>query len=295
MKTPKNLRKEFPSPIDIAYAQYKRDLARQREIGEIMTREVVTIAPESTLYEASRIMGEKHIGSLVVLKYDTPVGMITERDLLSKVSARGIDLEKDWLVGGVSIKEEKVEKFMSYPLIKIRLTAKIKKAAQMMIEKRIRRLAVFEGGELMGIITTSDLIRSLPEVPETMNAWFEVDCFMTKQVITTDEKTPVDSVAKIMGEKRIGSVIITSQGEPIGIFTERDLLTKFLAKDKSLIIEVGKACSSPLITAPIGISVQDAAVTMNSKHIRRLPITREGKLVGIITARDLVEAYARAH
>jgi len=294
METPRDLRKEFPSALDIAYTQYKRDLARHRKIEEIMTQKVVTITPESTLEEAARIMGEKHIGSLIVLKYDTPVGIITERDLLSKVVGSGIHLEKDWLVGGVSIKEEKVEKAMSYPLITICVTSQIKEAAQMMIEKKIRRLAVFECGKLVGIITASDLIRSLPEVPETMHVWFEVDYFMTKRVITADEETPVDSVAKIMGEKRIGSVIITSQGEPIGIFTERDLLTKFLAKDKSLTIEVGKACSSPLITAPLGISVHDAAVTMTSKHIKRLPITKERKLVGMLSARDLVEAYARA-
>jgi len=293
MEKPKDLRKEFPSALDIAYSQYKRDLARYRKIEEIMTRKVVTTTPESTLDKAAKIMGEKHIGSLIVLKYDTPVGIITERDLLSEVSASGIDLEKDWLLGTTSIKEEKVEKFMSYPLTTICRTARIKEAAQMMIEKKIRRLAVFECGKLVGIITASDLIRSLPEVPETMHVWFEVDYFMTKRVITADEKTSVDSVTKIMGEKRIGSVIITSQGEPIGIFTERDLLTKFLAKDKSLMIEVGEACSSPLITAPLGISVHDAAVTMTSKQIRRLPITRERKLVGIITARDLVEAYAK--
>jgi CBS domain-containing protein len=293
MEKPKDLRKEFPSALDIAYSQYKRDLARYRKIEEIMTRKVVTTTPESTLDKAAKIMGEKHIGSLIVLKYDTPVGIITERDLLSEVSASGIDLEKDWLLGTTSIKEEKVEKFMSYPLTTICLSARIKEAAQMMIEKKIRRLAVFECGKLVGIVTASDLIRRLPEVPETMHVWFEVDYFMTKRVITADEKTSVDSVAKIMGEKRIGSVIITSQGEPIGIFTERDLLTKFLAKDKSLMIEVGEACSSPLITAPLGISVHDAAATMTSKHIRRLPITRERKLVGIITARDLVEAYAK--
>jgi CBS domain-containing protein len=293
MEKPKDLRKEFPSALDIAYSQYKRDLARHRKIDDIMTREVVTTTPESTLDEAAKIMGEKHIGSLIVLKYDTPVGIITERDLLSEVSASGIDLEKDWLLGTTSIKEEKVEKFMSYPLTTICLSARIKEAAQMMIEKKIRRLGVFECGKLVGIVTASDLIRRLPEVPETMHVWFEVDYFMTKQVITTDEKTSVDSVARIMGEKRIGSIIITSQGEPMGIFTERDLLTKFLAKNKSLMIEVGEACSSPLITAPLGISVHDAAVTMTSKKIRRLPITRERKLVGIITARDLVEAYAK--
>ena len=294
MKKPKDLSKEFPSTLDIAYTQYKRDLASHRKIESIMTHEVVTIAPESTLHEAAKVMGEKRIGSLIVVKYDTPVGIITERDLLREVVSRGIALEKDWLVGGVSIKEEKVEEVMSYPLNTISLKSQIKEAAQMMIEKKIRRLGVRESGKLVGIITASDLIRSLPEIPETMRVWFEVDYFMTEGVITADEETPVESVAKIMGEKGIGSVIITSQGEPIGIFTERDLLTKFLAKDKSLKIEAGKACSSPLITAPLGISAHDAAAIMTSKHVRRLPITRDGKLAGILTARDLVEAYARA-
>jgi CBS domain-containing protein len=98
---------------------------------------------------------------------------------------------------------------------------------------------------------------------------------------------------RTMGERRIGSVIVTSRGRPMGIFTERDLLTSFLAKDRPLDVEVGKASSSPLITAPWGLSVHEAAKTMAAKHIRRLPIIKDGQLVGIVTARDLVEAYAK--
>ncbi|MCD6446136.1 CBS domain-containing protein [Candidatus Bathyarchaeota archaeon] len=52
-------------------------------------------------------------------------------------------------------------------------------------------------------------------------------------------------------------------------------------------------CSSPLITAPPRITVRDAACIMSLKRIRRLPIMENNKLIGIITARDLVEAYAR--
>lgn len=264
------------------------------KIENIMVADVVTITPESTLYEAARIMGQKHIGSLVVEKYKTPVGIITERDLLREVVDKGIALEKDWLIGGASIKEEKVEQVMSFPLITISIRSSIKEAAQMMIEKKIRRLAVGEAGKIVGIITAADLIRCLPETPETMQAWFEVDYFMSKKVITADEEMSVEEVAKIMGEKSIGSIIVTSNGEPIGIFTERDLLTKFLAEDRSLKIEVGKACSSPLITAPLGIRIHEAAAIMTSKHIKRLPITKEGRLMGLLSVRDLVEAYARA-
>jgi CBS domain-containing protein len=259
-----------------------------------MVRDVVTISPEATLYDAAQIMGEKHIGSLVVVKYKTPVGIITERDLLRAVVDNGIALEKDWLAGGASIKEEKVETNMSYPLMMISIESSVKEAAQKMIEKRIRRLAVSENGKTVGIVTAADLIRCLPETPETMNPWSDVDYFMSKGLITVDSETPVDSVAKLMGEKSVGSIIITRQGEPIGIFTERDLLTKFLAKDQSLKVVVGKACSSPLITVPLGSSIHEAAAIMSSKHIKRLPITKDGKLIGVLSARDLVEAYARA-
>jgi CBS domain-containing protein len=275
----KNLRKEFPSVLDSAYQQYLRDLSRNKEVKDIMSRDVITITTEATMAEAARIMGEKHIGSLIITKYETPVGIVTERDLFSKVLAKGKNPA-----------EEKVEAVMSYPLITIGPTAKIKEAAQMMIQKK-GRIAVFDVGKLVGIVTAADLIGSLPEVPETE---VKVEDFMTKRVETVDEKTSVATVAKIMGEKRIGSLIVTRKDEPFGIFTERDLITTFLTKgEKPLTVEVGKEASSPLITAPVGTSIHKAAVTMVIKHIRRLPITRNKKLEGIITARDLVEAYAK--
>ena len=262
-------------------------------LADIMTRDIITITPENTLYEAAQLMGAKRIGSLLVLKYDTPVGIITERDLLNVVS-RGVKLEKDWIGGGTSIREEKVEKVMSFPVVKTCLRSSLKEAARIMIERRIRRLVVCDSGKDVGIITASDMIRSLPEAPENMEVWFQVDYFMAKHVVTVDEELLVEKAAEVMVEKRVGSVIVISQGKPIGIFTERDLLTKFLANDKSLIAEVGNACSSPLITAPIGACIHEAAEIMTNNRIKRLPITKDMKLIGVLSARDLIEAYARA-
>ena len=279
MATPKEeLKRKLPGVVDIAYEQYKGNLSRYRMAKELMSKDVVTINPEALLDDAAIIMGQKHIGSLIVEKYHTPVGIVTERDLLSKVLA----LDRN-------LRDEKVENVMSYPLDGVSITATIKEAAQLMTSKK-GRLAVFNAGTLVGIITASDLIKSLPDVPETE---VKVDNFMTKNIVTADEKTPVISIASLMGRHRIGSVIITCEGDPFGIFTERDLLTTFLARCKALYEEVGKDCSSPLINISAGASVHKAAATMALKHIRRLPIVKDGKLVGIITARDLVEAYAK--
>ncbi len=276
MRKSKDLKEEFPSVIDRAYTEYRK----HQKVEHIMTTEVVLTRIDAMMDEVAKIMGERHIGSLIVEDYETPVGIVTERDLLSNVLAQGRNP-----------RDVKVKEVMSYPLIKICSFAEIKEAAQMMIRKK-GRLTVFECGDLIGIITASDLIRSLPYVPETR---LEVDEFMTRKVITADEKTWIADIAKIMGKERIGSVIITSKAEPrrMGIFTERDLLTTFLAKEKSLITDVGKACSWSLITARLGTSIHKTAAIMTANHIRRLPITDNNELVGIITARDLVEAYAK--
>jgi len=274
MKRVKSLREEFPSVIDRAYAQFKK----RRFVEDIMSKDVVTITPEAFMAEASKIMGANRIGSLIVEVGGNPEGIVTERDLLSKVLAKGKDPEK------VSVRE-----VMSSPLITIEPTATIREAAQTMISKK-GRLAVFREGTLIGIITAADLVKSFPESPETL---MKIDDVMSKRVIMVPGNTSVAEVTVIMGEKRIGSIIVSKYGKPFGIFTERDLLTTFLTRGKPLKTKVGDAASSPLITIPLGTSIHQTALTMALKHIRRLPVLKDGEMVGIVTARDLVEAYAR--
>ena len=270
----KDLGKQFPSVLDSAY----KESQRHRKIADIMSRDVMTTTTSTLMDEAARIMGERHIGSLIVKEFGTPIGIVTERDLLTKV-----------LAGRMNLRETIVKDVMSYPLIKVCPAMEIRGAAQTMIRRK-GRLAVFECGDLVGIITASDLIRSMPEAPETS---LRVDDFMSRNVVTVDGGITVARVAEIMGRTRIGSVLVTQKKGSFGIFTERDLLSKFLAKERYLDVPVGEAASFPLCTSPAGISIHEAAALMASKHIKRLPLLRGGHLAGIITARDLVEAYAK--
>jgi len=271
--------KNKPSGIvDIAYEEYKRDLPAYQTARDLMSRNVITTTPETLLEDAAKMMGESHIGSLIVMKYQTPVGLITERDLFSKVFALGLFL-----------KDEKVEDVMSYPLPGIASSATVKEVAKNLISKK-GRLGVYDAGTLVGVITSADMIKCLPDVEETE---VPVEDFMTKDVVMKDAETSVESIAALMGQRRIGSVLVTRDGEPFGIFTERDLLTGFLACGRALFTEVGPEASSSLVTIPAETSVHRAAATMALKHIRRLPVEKNGKIVGIITARDLVAAYAK--
>src|SRR5512137_2201268 len=140
MTAPKKTVMEYPSVSDRAYKESRRHL----KVGDIMSRKVITTTPETSMIQAAKTMGEQHIGSLIVVKYKTPVAIVTERDLLSRVLACNLDLKKT-LVGQV----------MSYPLIKICPTFEIREAARTMINKK-GRLAVFVCGKMTGILTASD-------------------------------------------------------------------------------------------------------------------------------------------
>jgi len=263
----------YPTVVDRAYQEYKR----HRKVSDIMSSGVVITTPQTSMIEAARIMGERRIGSLVVVRYGTPVAIVTERDLLSKVFAADLDPA-----------DVSVEDVMSFPLIRVCPDIEIREAARTMIRKK-GRLTVFACGELCGIITASDLIREMPDARETS---MTVNDFMTKDVVYVGEDEKISDVVRIMGTERIGSVIVTTGGNPSGIFTERDLLSTLMARGAALDVPVGEVARSPLISAPAGISIHKAARIMAENHIRRLLIIKRKRIAGIITARDLVEAYA---
>ena len=265
---------EFPTLSEVAY----RDFQKHSHVSDVMTTTVLTINPEASMEDAAKIMGERHVGSLVVTERDTPTGIVTERDLLSKVVAA------DKAPSKVKVKE-----VMSTRLITVKPSDTIKEAAQTMISQK-GRLVVLKEGKVVGIITASDLIKTLPKIPETL---LKVDDIMTKKVVTVNWHTPIKKVAKMMGEMGIGSVLVNDSGKPRGIFTERDLLTKVQARKLSMEAKVGELSSTPLVTIPAGTSIHKATLTMVTKHIKRLPITKNDEIVGVVTARDLVEAYSK--
>lgn len=115
-------------------------------IGDIMKEKVVTVDENSTVETACKIMGENHIGSVVVTRNDKPYGIFTERDLLSKVITKGID-----------IKKSTVKDFTSEPIVAINPDFHIREAARIMADLRIKRLIVMKDEELIGIFTAADL------------------------------------------------------------------------------------------------------------------------------------------
>lgn len=246
-------------------------------VADVMRRNVECINPTENLRVASTILGEKHIGSLVVMGSVGPIGLLTETDIIWKVIALNRDLSTTLVL-----------EVMSISFGRIGADASLKEAAKMMLEKK-KRLLVFEGSELIGIVTATDLVRGIAEAGLAVS----VRGVMSKKLFSLDENATALDAAKMMAEKRIGSVIVTRDDEPYGIFAERDLITKVAARNSPFTTELRFLLSTPLITASADITLSEAAKIMVEKGIKRLPLVEGEDYVGIVTARDLVEAYAR--
>ena len=111
---------------------------------------------------------------------------------------------------------------------------------------------------------------------------------------TVEEGLTVAFAANVMKERARGSLIVVDEGKPIGIVTERDLVRRVIAEDKSIsATKIGDIMSSPLISVGPEATVSSAANVMYKNGIRRLPVIEEARLLGIVTSTDLARTMQR--
>jgi CBS domain-containing protein len=116
---------------------------------------------------------------------------------------------------------------------------------------------------------------------------------MTEAALTDRPDDSVVSAARKMREQQTGSLLVTDGEQLLGIVTERDVL-RAVAEDVPLDTPISEVMSKDLVTAEPGMSLREAARIMTEKWIRHLPVLEGGRLVGIVSQRDLAGVLAGA-
>ena len=123
-----------------------------------------------------------------------------------------------------------------------------------------------------------------------------IGAIMTRDPITIRSDAPIKKALQTLIRKDIGSLIVVKNGEAVGIITERDVTRKSLRAVKAKRFyegSVGRIMGRPLITVAPSTPIWQAVETMVTKRIRRLPVLQDGRLVGIVTERDLFKWILR--
>ena len=118
-------------------------------VRDIMNTSLISVNPNTTAFQVAKMMEQGGIGAIIVKENENPVGIITDRDFATKIVASNLPFDTP------------IEKTMSAPLVTINHDEPISAAAEIMTSKKIRKLAVLDNGEVIGIITSTDLVTQL--------------------------------------------------------------------------------------------------------------------------------------
>ena len=118
-------------------------------VKDIMTKAIISVTNDTTVFQVAKMMEQGGIGAVLVKKNDNLSGIITDRDYATKIVAHNLSTDTP------------VEQIMSSPLITINFDESISAAAERMTNKKIRKLAVTDNGNIIGLITSTDLVTQL--------------------------------------------------------------------------------------------------------------------------------------
>ena len=116
-------------------------------VKDIMNPNVVSLGPESSLKEASELMAQQKIGSIVIIDEGKPVGIITERDFATRIMLKSYSAET------------KVSEVMSSPVIHVTSDQSVADIIDIMANKDIRKVPVIDDGKVLGIVTGTEFLR----------------------------------------------------------------------------------------------------------------------------------------
>jgi CBS domain-containing protein len=148
-------------------------------VKDVMKRGVVSLDENSKISKAAKAMDQHKIGSVLALRSGKLSGIVTERDIISKVVAIEGDLTK-----------VKVKEVMTSPVIVVSPHMDLGDAVEIMVSKSIRRLPVIEGEELVGILSSEDIIAILPKLKIEVDEEFRrvLDEIMRIKKMQEDER-----------------------------------------------------------------------------------------------------------
>ncbi|MCA9827576.1 MAG: CBS domain-containing protein [Nitrosopumilus sp.] len=123
--------------------------AKTMTIADVMTKSVISIDAVMTINEAAKMMEDAKVGAIIVMENNKPVGIVTDRDFAVKVAAHAYQISAP------------VKQIMSFPLVSINSDETVRAAGDLMHDRKVRKLAVIDNGNVVGMITATDIVNLL--------------------------------------------------------------------------------------------------------------------------------------
>jgi CBS domain-containing protein len=254
------------------------------KVKEIMTRDVITVEVTEGILDVMEMMVAKKVGRVIITEKQLPVGIFTEQDVLKRVVNKKLDDKKT-----------SIKKVMTTPIHAVREDASIVEVLGKMYKGKFRHMLVRgEKNAMVGLVSMRRILKLVVELEGDHAKSGTIGSIMSS-FVTVDASQSIYDAIGVMIKKNTGCVVVVSGGGLIGIFTERDVLTRVAVKN----IDSSKSLVKEIMTAdPISMAhsapIADVLAEMDKRGFRNMPIRNDsGELVGIVSMADILK-YARA-
>ena len=199
-------------------------------VDQIMTSPLLTITPDRPMLDANHLMETNHVRHLCISDGEEIVGMISVRDLARYfIDSEGGPIRNlDNVFRPLSV----LRALMQTTMETIVRERTVQEAAQLMAEKRIGSLLVLEAGDMVGIVTETDLVRKViaADLPASSTS---VGNVMSAPLIPIDVDDSARDASQLMAEKRIRHLAVTEGNKIVGLLSLRDLVKVVSIRDES--------------------------------------------------------------
>lgn len=273
-------------------------------VARFMTRRPVTVAPDLSLEEAAMLMERHGFRHLPVVSGHEVVGMLSDRDV--RLGTGGHSLSALGLPSDAGL-PSKVHEIMRAPVVCVESDERGPLAARHMIEQRIGALPVLEDGQLVGIVTETNLVSAFRDLCRDPAHADELDRpveeIMHSPVVTLGPDDTLGEAIQHCNDWRIRHIPVMQDETLVGIVSDRDIrlaLGRALVADARAARQGGTArdpdridgiMSRDVVSIGPGEPLSHAAASMLSHHVSALPVQLDGMLLGIITRTDILEHY----
>ncbi|WP_371322885.1 CBS domain-containing protein [Dechloromonas sp. ZY10] len=255
--------------------------ATELRLGDIASRQVLTVPPEQPLREVIELFAARRVSSVVVVEQRRPIGIVTERDLL-RLACSGYRENRP------------VRAAMSAPLTTARADLDFSSGHALLSSHGIRHLVLVDAaGDLVGVASETDFRRHIGNdlfaSIQTLHAVMEPAADMLPPDLSLAE------VLETMAAHRLDHVLIGEHECARGIITERDIPRLLAAHIDPEQVTAGAVMSQPLRTVPGDIAAADAARRMTEEGLRHLIVlASDGRAIGVVSQHRMLERLSTA-
>ncbi|MDH3997723.1 MAG: CBS domain-containing protein [Desulfuromonadales bacterium] len=244
-------------------------------IGKFASRPVIGVEGDASVLDALKLMSAHRISCVIIMSCGEPVGILTERDVI---------FASNWVLGQADLL---VKEVMNKPVMTGSENMGIAQAHKIFCQHHIRHLVVLDNRlDMVGIFTQTDLVRSLRE--KVFADISDLSTLMSPQVLHVSPDVPARYALSLMARRSVSCVVVVDGEQPVGMFTERDVVRLIADNVDFKAVSVGEVMTPTVVSTPMTVTPDETVTLMQKNAIRRLVVLdAEGKMTGILTQTDL--------